>query len=59
MGKVIAAAAYSAGRKVADIAINESGQWAAKPGHFVWIGIHQPNERELRELQAQFSIARG
>ena len=38
MGKVIAAAAYSAGRKVADIAIKESGQWAAKPDHFVWIG---------------------
>ena len=56
MGKVIAAAAYSAGRKVADIAIKESGQWAAKPGHFVWIGIHQPNERELRELQAQFQL---
>jgi magnesium transporter len=36
---------------VADIAIEESGAWAAKPDHFVWIGIHQPNERELRELQ--------
>jgi magnesium transporter len=56
MGKVIGAAAYSAGRKVADIAIKESGQWAAKPDHFVWIGIHQPDERELRELQAQFHL---
>ena len=56
MGKVIAAAAYSAGRKVADITIEESGQWAAKPGHFVWIGIHQPNELELRDLQAQFQL---
>jgi magnesium transporter len=34
MGKLIAAAAYSAGRKVADIAIEESGQSAAKPNHF-------------------------
>src|SRR5687768_828761 len=56
MGKVIAAAAYTGGRKVADITIQESGQWAAKPGHFVWIGIHQPNELELRELQAQFQL---
>ena len=48
MGKVIAAAAYSAGRKVQDIAIGESGEWAARPGHFVWIGIHEPDERELR-----------
>ncbi len=56
MGQVIAAAAYSAGRKVADIAIEEGGVWAAKPGHFVWIGIHQPDERELRQLQAQFHL---
>jgi magnesium transporter len=56
MGKVIAAAAYSAGRKVADIAIEESGAWAAKPDHFVWIGIHEPNEGELRELQTQFHL---
>jgi len=55
MGKVIAAAAYSTGRKVADIAIEESGQWAAKPDHFVWIGIHQPNESELRKLQRSFN----
>jgi magnesium transporter len=53
MGRVIAAA-YSAGRRVADIAVEESGAWAAKPGHFVWIGIDAPSERDLRQLQAQF-----
>ena len=56
MGKVIAAAAYSAGRKVQDIAIEESGAWAARPGHFVWIGIQEPDERDLRQLQAQFQL---
>jgi magnesium transporter len=56
MGKVIAAAAYSAGRKVQDIGIGESGEWAARPGHFVWIGIHEPDERELRQLQSQFHL---
>ncbi|MEK0084880.1 magnesium and cobalt transport protein CorA [Benzoatithermus flavus] len=56
MGKVIAAAAYSAGRKVADIAVEESGAWAARPGHFVWIGIEAPSERDLRQLQAQFGL---
>jgi magnesium transporter len=56
MGEVIAAAAYSAGRKVQDIAIEESGEWAAKPGHFVWIGIHEPDERQLRQLQKQFGL---
>jgi magnesium transporter len=56
MGKVIAAAAYSAGRKVADINVEESGAWAARPGHFVWIGIEAPSEDELRLLQAQFGL---
>ncbi len=56
MGQVIAAAAYSAGRKVADIALQEGGVWATKPGHFVWIGIHQPDEHELRQLQEQFHL---
>jgi magnesium transporter len=56
MGEVIAAAAYSAGRKVADITLDESGEWAAKPGHFVWIGLHEPDERQLRQLQARFRL---
>ena len=56
MGRVIAAAAYSAGRRVADIAVEESGDWAAKPDHFVWIGIEAPSERDLRQLQAQFGL---
>jgi magnesium transporter len=56
MGEVIAAAAYSAGRKVADIVIEQSGAWAAKPGHFVWIGLHEPDEAALRQLQAQFGL---
>jgi magnesium transporter len=56
MGEVIAAAAYSAGRKVADITLDESDEWAAKPGHFVWIGLHEPDERQLRQLQARFRL---
>lgn len=56
MGQLIAAAAYSAGKKMADIKISESGEWAKKPGHFVWIGIQNPEESELRELQKQFGL---
>jgi magnesium transporter len=56
MGRVIAAAAYSQGRKVADITVEESSRWAARPDHFVWIGIEAPDEHDLRQLQAQFSL---
>ena len=56
MGKVIAAAAYSNGRKVADIKIDESSQWATRPDHFVWIGFEAPDESDLRLLQVQFGL---
>jgi magnesium transporter len=56
MGRVIAASAYSAGRKIADIKVEDSGEWAARAGHFVWIGIEAPDERDLRQLQAQFGL---
>jgi magnesium transporter len=55
-GRLIAAAAYSDGRKVASITIPESGEWAARPGHFVWIGIEAPDEADLRQLQRQFGL---
>ncbi len=56
MGSVVAAAAYQAGKKVADIDITESGSWAARPDHFVWIGIEASDEEDLRKLQAQFGL---
>jgi magnesium transporter len=56
MGRVIAAAAYNAGRRVADIPVEDSGEWAARPDHFVWIGIEAPSEPDLRQLQAQFGL---
>ena len=37
MGRVVAAAVYSAGKKVCNISLEEGAAWAAKPGHFVWI----------------------
>ena len=56
MGKLMAAAAYSAGRRVADIAVADGRAWAEKPDHFVWIGIHGPDPADLRELQHQFGL---
>jgi hypothetical protein len=50
MGRVIAAAAYSNGGKVADIAVEESSQWAARPDHFVWIGIEAAYFGRIRPL---------
>ncbi|WP_277962453.1 magnesium and cobalt transport protein CorA [Pseudomonas sp. RIT-To-2] len=56
MGRVVAAAVYSAGKKVVDISLDEGAAWAKKPGHFVWIGLEQPSAAELATLQRQFGL---
>ncbi|SEE32919.1 magnesium and cobalt transport protein CorA [Pseudomonas migulae] len=56
MGRVVAAAVYSAGKKVTNITLDEGAAWAAKPGHFVWIGLEEPNAQELFNLQRQFNL---
>ncbi len=56
MGRVVAAAAYSAGKKVTDIALEDGRHWACQPNHFVWIGLQEPDEAALATLQQQFDL---
>ncbi|HLD68394.1 MAG TPA: magnesium and cobalt transport protein CorA [Pseudomonas sp.] len=56
MGHIVAAAVYSKGRRVADISLDDGSAWAAKPGHFVWIGLHEPDPEQLNNLQRQFNL---
>ncbi|KAB0266127.1 magnesium and cobalt transport protein CorA [Microvirga brassicacearum] len=53
---VVASAVYLRGRRVADIPIEEAGDWSRKPGHVVWIGVHEPSLDLLRHLQAEFGL---
>ena len=53
---VVAAAAYLGGRRVADIAVANAGEWSKRPGHVVWIGLHEPSLDLLRQLQAEFGL---
>jgi magnesium transporter len=53
---VVAAAVYAAGRRVADTGIDEAGEWSRKPGHVVWIGLHEPSLELLRRVQMQFGL---
>jgi magnesium transporter len=53
---VIAAGAYVDGRRVANIAISEASSWRAKPGHVVWIGLHEPDMALLGAVQKQFDL---
>jgi magnesium transporter len=53
---VVAAAAYSGGRRVADIVVDEAREWTSRPGHFVWIGLHEPASELLGRVQHQFDL---
>lgn len=56
MGRLVAAAVYSKGKKVTDISLDEGKDWSRKPGHFVWIGLHDPGAEELINLQRQYDL---
>ncbi|EGH33224.1 CorA-like Mg2+ transporter protein, partial [Pseudomonas syringae pv. japonica str. M301072] len=47
---------YTKGKKVRDITLDEGAAWAAKPDHFVWIGLEQPTNAELTSLKEQFNL---
>jgi magnesium transporter len=53
---VVAAGVYVDGRRVANIAIEEAANWRSKPGHVVWIGLHEPNMALLSSVQQQFEL---
>ena len=53
---VVAAGVYVDGRRVANIAIEEASSWRSKPGHVVWIGLHEPDMAILTSVQRQFEL---
>lgn len=52
---VVAAFVYRDGQRVREAALTEKGL-ALKPGEFVWIGLLEPDEAELRLLQRHFHL---
>ena len=53
---VVACSVYAGGRRVADIAVEEAGEWSKKPGHVVWIGLLEPDDGLLHRVQAQLDL---
>ena len=56
MEAVINCAAYSNGRRVSNIQINEVGQVLKQTDKFVWIGLHEPSEELLQQVQQEFGL---
>jgi magnesium transporter len=53
---VVASSVYAKGRHIADISIDEVGQWSKRPGHVVWIGLFEPPPSLLRRLKEQLEL---
>jgi magnesium transporter len=56
MGAIVNCAAYSDGRRVANVEINDISQVLKQPDRFVWIGLHEPSEEILRQVQCEFGL---
>ena len=53
---VVAASVYNEGRRITDISVEEAGEWSKKPGHVVWIGLHEPKKALLERIAAQLDL---
>ncbi|QEL23153.1 magnesium/cobalt transporter CorA [Bosea sp. F3-2] len=53
---VVASSVYAHGVRVADIPVEEAGDWANKDGHVVWIGLFEPESALLKCVQKQFNL---
>ncbi|GAA4129125.1 magnesium and cobalt transport protein CorA [Aminobacter aganoensis] len=53
---VVASSVYLGGRRIADIAIEEAGDWSEREGHVVWIGLLEPSRELLLRVQQQFHL---
>jgi magnesium transporter len=56
MSVVVNCAAYADGRRVANIPIEDISEAIKRPGHFVWVGLHEPDEPLLRQIQEEFGL---
>ena len=56
MNEVVNCAAYEDGRKVANLAIEDVSEVLKVKDQFVWIGLHEPDEALLRQVQREFGL---
>jgi len=48
--------AYQDGRKVADVASEDIGDWVQKPDCFVWVALRDATDAELQQMQQEFGL---
>src|SRR5689334_17291198 len=53
---IVNCAAYANGCRVADIDLEAISEYVEQPGHFVWVGLHEPEEDVLLKLQEELGL---
>ena len=56
MSTVVNCAAYAEGCRVANIPVEDISEALEVPGQFVWVGLHEPDEALLRQIQQEFGL---
>ncbi len=56
MNEVVNCAAYSDGRRVANVEIHNINEVLRQPEKFVWIGLHEPSTETLVKIQREFCL---
>jgi magnesium transporter len=56
MEGVVNSAAYAAGRRIADVDVEDISEVLKQEECFVWIGLREPSEDLLRQVQLEFGL---
>jgi magnesium transporter len=56
MTPIINCAAYSEGRRIADVELENVHDVLKATDQFVWIGLHEPSEEVLKQVQEEFAL---
>lgn len=56
MDSIVNCVAYSEGRRVANIEISKISETLGQKDKFVWVGLHEPDEDLLKQVQEEFNL---
>ncbi|MBD0298512.1 MAG: magnesium/cobalt transporter CorA [Flavisolibacter sp.] len=56
MKEIVNCAAYSKGRRIADVELHDVHDVLKADNQFVWIGLHEPSEEVLNRVQSEFGL---
>ena len=56
MTSIVDSVAYRDGKRLGAISLDEVSELIGQPGTFVWLGLHEPDEAQLRKIEEEFGL---